>query len=126
VDARGISLFNEVSWSLPHLLEIDIGKETEAQAHQWRLGVGNFEQFAAERQTTREKMFASKRSDIEAALSVASEINDAHPEAALTWRDIIDAGGKTEKAVQAAAAADGKPASPEPSEPEDDEKDGDQ
>jgi len=120
VDRRGVSLFNEVTWSLPHLLEIDIGKETEAQAHQWRLGTGNFEQFASERQTTRDKMFASKRSDIEAALTVASEINAAHPEAALTWRDIIDASGKTEKAAQVAAAADAAP------EPQSAQKDGEQ
>lgn len=104
VDKRGISLFNEVNWSLPHLLEIDIGKETEAQVAQWRFGTGTFEQFAAERQTTREHLLASKRSDIEAAIAIAADINKANPDAALTWRDIIDAGGKTEKAMQVAAA----------------------
>jgi hypothetical protein len=104
-DARGISLFSEVSWSLPHMLEIDIGKEVAAQKEQWHLGTGNQEQFASERQTTREKLLAAKRSDIEAAAKIADELNRAHPGLGLTWRDIINAGGATEKAVLAQQGA---------------------
>ena len=104
-DARGISLFSEVSWSLPHMLEIDIGKEVAAQKEQWQLGTGNLEQFASERQTTREKLLAAKRSDIEAAAKIADELNRAHPGLGLTWRDIINAGGATEKAVLAQQGA---------------------
>lgn len=102
VDARGYSLFNATSWSLPHMLEIDIGKETDAQKSQWQLGIGNLEQFAREKQTTRADLLNAKRGDIEAAAAVAEQINKARPDLAITWRDIINAGGQTEKAVLAA------------------------
>jgi len=124
VDARGVSLFGEVSWSLPHMLEIDIGKETEAQKQQWQLGTGNLEQFASERQTTREKLLDAKRSDIEAAMRIAAEINQGNPGAGITWRDIIDAGGKTEKAAQVAAAGNAAMQPMVEDEDEDDEEGG--
>ena len=105
VDSNGFSLFNEVTWSLPHMLEIDTGKEVAAQKEQWQLGTGSFEQFAAERQTTREQMLEAKLGDMDLACRLADRFNEQHPGAAITWRDVIDAGGRTEKAVQVAAAA---------------------
>ena len=87
------------------MLEIDIGKETAAQKEQWQLGTGNFTQFAAQQQTTPEALVAAKKADIVRAITAAAELNTAHPGAGLTWRDIIDAGGRTEKAAQTTAAA---------------------
>jgi hypothetical protein len=64
-DSEGRSLWYKVKWSIPHFEQIDEGKETTADIKQWGAGQESMDQWAAERNTTKDALLDAHDKDIE-------------------------------------------------------------
>jgi capsid protein len=89
---NGVSQWYRVTWSLPNMGWVDPEAAAKAQSESWRFGKTSLKRIANSEGTDRNDIFDEKAEDIVDAVEKAAEINKAHPEAGVTWRDMIGVG----------------------------------
>jgi lambda family phage portal protein len=102
-DARGVSEWYKVEWSLPSVGWVDPEAMVASDTKAWQLGSRSLKDIAASAGRDRDDVLAEKKSDILEAIAIAAELNQDNPEARVTWRDIINA-GQTGALINASAA----------------------
>lgn len=118
VDARGISQWYQVEWSLPAMGWVDPEAKVSANQKAWALGSKSLKRSAAEEGRDRNDNLREKAGDIEAAEKQAQTLNAKYPQLNLTWRDFISvaAGGQTPPQTTAATGSE-QPSDPTQEEP---------
>jgi capsid protein len=106
---KGVSQWFLVEWSLPNMGWVDPEAAAKAQSESWRFGKTSLKRIAAAEGADRTDILKEKGEDIADAIAQAAAINAAHPEAGVTWRDLIDAGGGGGGKVEPAAMSEDPP-----------------
>lgn len=89
LDARGISQWYKVDWSLPNMGWVDPESSVKADAASWRLGTKSMKGIVGGYGGDRDTVFAEKAADIQAAMDAATALNAQNQNAGVTWRDIV-------------------------------------
>lgn len=88
------SQWYRADWSLPFFDWVDPKKEAEANETRMRNGTRSLKQVIATEGRDREDVMDERAEDIEAAIERSDRVNTKHADAGVTWRDLMDLGGK--------------------------------
>ena len=91
LDKNGVSEWHKCAWALPNMGWVDPEASVKANVLAWNLGNMSLKRICAQEGFDRDDVLTEKAGDISAAIEQADALNKAHPGAAITWRDIINA-----------------------------------
>ena len=92
VDARGISEWYKVEWFPPPRSWADPKGEAAANRSELEVGTTSVSMIARGKGTTAKQIFREKADNIEDAIEQAARVQKKHPDADVTWRDIMNYG----------------------------------
>ncbi len=89
VDDKGVSEWFKVKWSLPHYGWVDPEKQAKADKERFNQGSTSMTSIIRNQGGDRDDTFDEKADDIDAAILRAEKLNEEHPGANVSWRDMI-------------------------------------